>query len=129
MRRILFSVFLVLFVAVGVFADSGDATQLGKSGDWGSTIAATAYDGKLYTVEEDGTLYETNTSNGKWKKIADGYENTVVLAANDKGLFTIEDDGTLYSINPSNGKWKQVGKTGDYGNTIAARYRQICLQH
>jgi hypothetical protein len=84
------------------------------SSDYGKTIAITAMDNKLYSIEKDGSLYETEPD-GTWRQIGEtgDFHGAKLLAAYDGWLWTIEQ-GTLYKTNPSTSKWKQVGKTGDW---------------
>lgn len=71
-------------------------TQMGKAGDWEDTIAWASDRGSLWSIETDGTLYQTN-ANGDYKQVgAKGtYSGMTNLAALNSYLYTIEN-GTLY---------------------------------
>ena len=93
---------------------------LGTPGNWAGTIAGTALDGKLYTVEAGGKLYATDPADGSWTPLGGAdFANTAFLFAAGDSLVSIEKDGTLYLIDPQDGSWKQSGPSGGWANTIA----------
>ena len=93
---------------------------LGTPGNWAGTIAGTALDGKLYTVEASGKLYATDPADGSWTPLGGAdFANTAFLFAAGDSLVSIEKDGTLYLIDPQDGRWKQSGPSGGWANTIA----------
>src|SRR6185295_16919233 len=90
-------------------------------GAWSNTIALTTMNGRLYTVETSGALYQTDLGTGKWIKIGKSeFGNTRYLFAGSQHLYTIETDGSLYRVSPANGSWGRVGAAGEWRNTIAA---------
>src|SRR5258708_2857516 len=73
-------------------------------GEWSNTIAVTTLNGRLYSIETGGALYQTDLSNGKWIQIVKSeFANTRFLFAGSQNLYTIETDGSLYRVNPANG--------------------------
>ena len=52
-----------------VQAMPGSWKQVGQSGAWHRTTAATGLQGKLYTTESNGGLYATDVTTGHWKQI------------------------------------------------------------
>jgi len=89
----------LLFLNLSLFSVPGDWKQLGKPGEWKGTIAGAVISNSLYTVEQDGTLYVTDLTNGKWTKIGKPeFAHTLFMFANNNQLFTIEGDGSLYAI-------------------------------
>jgi len=73
--------------------------------------------GFIYSIEKDGTLFETDPS-GKYRQLGDKgeFRNVDNLAALDGWLWTVES-GVLYKSNPKNGRWEKVST--DYGDTEA----------
>lgn len=108
-----------LIVATGLAVQA--KTPIGKEGDWANTIAATVFNGNLYTVEKGGALYMTTPADGAWKQIGKpDFANTLFLLALSDKLVSIEKDGSLFLIEPADGSWRQSGKTADWAGTIAA---------
>ena len=103
-------------------ASAGEFSKqtLGTPGNWAGTIAGTALDGTLYTVETAGSLYATDPTDGSWNKLGNSdFANTAFLFAAGEKLVSIEKDGSLYLIDPADGSWKQSGPSGGWANTIA----------
>ena len=83
---------------------------MGQAGDWKNTIAGATLNGRIYTVEQSGALYETNPATGIWRQIGKPeFGKTQFMFGTTSWLYSIED-GDLYRINPSNGSWGAVGK-------------------
>ena len=99
---------------------TGQKQRLGEEGAWKGTIAGARHKGKLYTVEDNGGLYVTNTDTGEWKQIgkADFSATKFVFTVADH-LCTIDNDGNLYSVDPKNGSWTRLGDAGAWKGTIA----------
>jgi hypothetical protein len=64
-RALAFS--LVIATAQMAAATPGAWKQVGPTGGWKNTTAATGLGGKLYTTEGSGALYVTNVDAGTWK--------------------------------------------------------------
>jgi hypothetical protein len=94
--------------------------QIGEAGAWKRTIAGTAMDGLIYTVEQSGALYVTDPATGKWRRIGSGdFHGTRHMFAVSPDLYTIESSGSLYQVKPASGSWKQLGPAGAWKATIA----------
>lgn len=107
---------------VGTAAFAGEFTKqaLGSPGNWAGTIAGTALDGKLYTVETAGNLYATDPADGSWTQLGGAdFANTAFLFAAGESLVSIEKDGSLFLIDPADGSWKRSGPAAGWANTIA----------
>ena len=91
--------------------------QVGKKGDWANTVEVVPMNGIIYSIEKDGTLFETDPS-GKYRQLGDkgAFRNVDNLAALDGWLWTVES-GVLYKSNPKSGRWEKVST--DYGDTEA----------
>lgn len=115
------SLFIAVIFSSMVIAQSGSWKQLGKAGDWANTALAVESKSKIYTIEKNGTLLETDPLTGISKQIGKpDYQNTRFLFAANNLIYTIETSGSLYSINPVDGSWKQIGKQGAWENTVTA---------
>ena len=100
----------------------GSWKQVGQSGAWHRTTAATGLQGKLYTTESNGGLYATDVTTGHWKQIGkQDFVNTRFLIGIGNMLYSIERSGTLLRINPSDGSWETIGQNGAYRNTTLSR--------
>ena len=74
--------------------------KLGKA-EWGKTLHAVADGGVLYSIENDGSFYATDLSNGAYRRIGKpDYQNTIGILAERGTVITLEKDGSLYRINP-----------------------------
>jgi hypothetical protein len=118
--RLLFLALMIVAPFQTTFAGIGDKTRLGQPGDWKDTIALTTYNDRLYSVEKNGALYETDLSNGKWRQLGKpDFVNTRHIFAVNESLYTIEADGTFYRVSPADGSWAKVGQAGAWKNTLA----------
>ena len=61
---------LILATAQMAAAAPGAWKQVGPTGEWKRTTAATSLGGRMYTTEGSGGLYVTNVDTGTWKKLA-----------------------------------------------------------
>ena len=111
----------VLGVALDQEGAAGGWAQVGPDAAWKATIAGTILQGRMYTVESDGTLYATNLKTGAWEPLGKPvFRNTRFMLAEGTELYTVESTGNLYHVNPANGGRKQVGPDGAWKATIAA---------
>ncbi|MDF2435708.1 MAG: hypothetical protein K0Q95_84 [Bacteroidota bacterium] len=95
--------------------------QLGKPGDWSNTIKAVESNGKIYAVENSGTLTVTDLSSGVIKPLGHpDYQSTNLIFANNNQLYTIDTGGTLYSVSTVDGSWKRVVEEANWPNTVTA---------
>ncbi len=115
--------FLATVLVVGELqARPGTWVRVGKAGAWRGTIAGTAHNGKISTVERNGRLSVTNPRTGIWRAVGKPeFRNTRFMFAVGGSLYTIERSGSLYRVNPRNGRWSRVGKAGMTGNPAWAR--------
>ena len=91
------------------FAPDGSWRGVGQSGAWRNTIVGATLNGRIYTVERGGTLYETNPATGAWKQIGKPeFAKTDYMFGTGDSLYTIES-GNLYRVNPVTGAWGPVG--------------------
>lgn len=93
--------------------------QSSEPGAWCATVAGVGHKGRLYTIEQDGSLYKTGTRSGRSEKLDGGYD-TKFLVSDGEMLVAIEKHGALFTIDPSTGDWQQLGDSNDWGDTIAA---------
>jgi hypothetical protein len=83
---------------------------VGSPGEWKNTIGGTTLDGRIYTVERGGALYETNPATGAWRQIGKAeFGKTQFMFGADGSLYSLEN-GDLYRINPTNGSWVGIGQ-------------------
>lgn len=94
---------------------NGKYNQVGKDWDWQKTVIFTGLNGKIYSVEKDGTLYVTDPGAGDSKKISgnDFSETAGMFSVNGK-LFIVSKDGQLTQVNPEDGKGAKIGKPDDW---------------
>jgi hypothetical protein len=80
---------------------AGAWRQLGQKGIWAGTAALAAMDGRLWSIEDDGTLYRTDQQ-GRYEQVGrkGAFRHAHLLAAMDRKLWTVEN-GTLYSFDPT----------------------------
>lgn len=101
-------------------AGRGHRRQVGEAGAWKGTIAGTTLDGLIYSVEQDGALYATDPSTGRWRPVGHvEFHDTRHLFALGPDLYTIESTGSLFRVRPTDGSWEQVGAAGAWRGTIA----------
>jgi hypothetical protein len=98
----------------------GKRTSVGAPTAWKDTKAGVVLNGRLFTVEASGHLYETDLITGDWKPIGNPeFANTAKLFASGASLYSIENDGSLYRINPKNGTWSALGEPQAWKDTQA----------
>jgi len=99
----------------------GSSRPAGVKGAWKSTLAGTTLNGKLYTVETSGELYETDLATGIRKEIGKpefaATATSGMWSANGK-LYTCEANGALFEVNQETGVWKRIGATEEWKGTI-----------
>src|SRR5215213_1661916 len=97
----------------------GTWRQIGEQGDWEGTVAMTAMNGMIWSIEADGTLFST-TRGGEYEQVGPrgAFKNATMLEALDGNLYTIEN-GTLYRTNPTTKRWRQLGQAGEWESTVA----------
>ncbi len=99
---------------------TGEKKQVGDAGVWKGTLAGAVLKGQLYTTEDNGGLYVTNTETGEWKQIGKAeFGNTTFMFAARERIYTIESDGSLYKVDPVDGSWAQLGDAGAWKGTLA----------
>ncbi|MBK8952482.1 MAG: hypothetical protein IPM85_09570 [Chitinophagaceae bacterium] len=71
--------------------------RIGKA-EFASTQHLFEAAGKLYSIEKDGSLYETSEADGNRKKVgtSNAWANSIAGATLAGKLYTIENDGSLY---------------------------------
>ncbi len=89
---------------------SADWKQIGEAGEWSQTVAMTGMNGDIWSIEADGTLFQTDKS-GHYEQIGPKgfFKHASTLEGLDGLLYTIEG-GTLFRTDPANLNWQQVGK-------------------
>jgi hypothetical protein len=93
--------------------NDGTWQQMGGSGDWKQTVAATSLGERIFTIESGGGLYAVNPQNGGWRQLGKSeFGNTRLLFASRSSLYTIENDGSLYEVSPTDGTWGRIGEAG-----------------
>lgn len=112
--------FMLMVFSLILPGQAGSWKQVGKPKAWAGTIAGVALNGKLYTVEQSGTLYATDPASGAWKQLGKpDFAATTLMMAVAGRLFTIEKDGSLYTIDPASAVWQRLGAAGSWAGTIA----------
>lgn len=88
------------------------------STDYGDTEAMVGMNGMIYTIESDGTVYETD-KNGNYKRLGDKgeFRHATLFEGMDGWLWTVEQ-GALYKTNPRSARWETVDKDG-WEKTVA----------
>ncbi|TAE33869.1 MAG: hypothetical protein EAZ92_00340 [Candidatus Kapaibacterium sp.] len=88
------------------------------STDYGDTEAMVGLNGMIYTIESDGTVYETDKQ-GNYRRLGDkgDFRNTKLFEGMDGFLWTVEQ-GALYKTNPRSMRWETVDKSG-WEQTVA----------
>jgi hypothetical protein len=77
---------------------------------WHQQAANTGHQTRIYTVEQNGALYETDTRTGAWKQIGKAeFGKAKFMCWSSDSLYIIEDDG-LFRMNPFNGFRTAIGK-------------------
>ncbi|MFO0810048.1 MAG: hypothetical protein U0746_15610 [Gemmataceae bacterium] len=119
-KQVLLATVLGLSVCGALQAGPGDWERIGRAGDWKGTIAGAVLKGRIYTVEREGGLYETEPSTGQWRLLAtSGFSETAFMFAVGSSLYTIETNGNLYRVDPASGRWEALGSAGNWKGTIA----------
>ena len=108
--------------------ETGQWSILGKAGDWINTVLAVPVYGYLYSIEKNGTLYETGGSlyligtsgnlmqvsevDGSWKQVLppQSLTNSIAAAVLSGKLFSLENDGTLIRYEVPAGTKTVLGK-------------------
>ena len=107
---------LVLFTVSG-YGQNLSKVRIGNAAEWVGTIAIVIHQGSLFTVEQDGVLYRTDLSNGRWRAIGKPeFGGTDYLFSAANRLISLEG-GSLYFINPETGAWQMLGGPGEWANT------------
>lgn len=92
-----------------VSAQTGTATMVGPEGGWSAAISATVLNNKLYTVETDGAIYETDlTTTAKTAIGKAEYGNSRFIFATTTNLFIIDYNGTMFKVDPVKGGKEKV---------------------
>ncbi len=88
------------------------------STDYGDTEAMVGMNGMIYTIESDGSVYETDKQ-GNYKRLGDkgDFQHATLFEAMDGYLWTVEQ-GALYRTNPRSARWETVDKDG-WEKTVA----------
>ncbi|HWA99678.1 MAG TPA: transglutaminase domain-containing protein [Pirellulales bacterium] len=77
----------------------GAQTAVGKPGQWKGVLAAAALNGRLYTTEHDGGLYQTELNSGVRNRIGrPDFGATVLMFPVGDRIYTIDADGTMHTV-------------------------------
>jgi hypothetical protein len=97
---------------------TGTQTHIGNP-DFAGIIRLWSANGKLYSHDKSGTLYEVNIADGGSKQIGatEGWADTKTGVVINNMLYTVESSGTLYETDLTTGKWKQIGNS-EFQNTL-----------
>lgn len=90
---------------------SGNWRGLGNPGEWANTQTAAAFAGKLYTVEADGTLYETDLSTGRWRAYTGDYSATLGILTSQGVIWTVDSNGYIWKVATADGSWTALSET------------------
>jgi hypothetical protein len=98
----------------------GERIRVGESGAWKGAVAAAALGGRIYTVENDNRVYETDPGTGGRRPLgAEVFAGTRRLLAGDGLLYVVGPDGSLAAVNPADGSSRVVGPAPDWETTVA----------
>ncbi len=90
--------------------DEEDFTELGEGYD---TDALWFWQGYVYVLESDGTLYKVNAHDGEYEQFGEegAYDDTLAATIHNGVFFAIEDDGSLGATRLEDGAYEEL--TGD----------------
>ena len=105
--------------------------QVGKA-EFGNTKYLFDANGKLFSIEKDGSLYEISQSDGSRKKtgVSGAWVETIAGTTMNGKLYTIENDGSLFETDLSSGIRQQIG-VSTWGNTrfmVAAKGKLYIIE-
>jgi hypothetical protein len=97
---------------------TGAQTKLGDP-DFAATWKMWTANGKLYTIETSGTLYEINPADGKWKQVGADFslKYTIAGVVFNNLFYAAQLGGELLEINLTTSESKQLG-TAAFGSTV-----------
>jgi outer membrane protein assembly factor BamB len=87
--------------------DGGDATELGEGYD---TKALYFWQGYVYVLENDGSLYKVDAETGEYELFgAEGaYDDTLAATIHQGVFYAVEDDGALGATNLEDGVYQEL---------------------
>lgn len=103
----------VYFVDEDGLLQAGDPTsgedfeELGEGYD---TDALWVWQGYVYVLETDGTLYKVNTHDGEYEQFGDegAYDDTLAATMHNGVFYAIEDDGALGATRLEDGAYEEL---------------------
>lgn len=118
MKRIV--TIVLLLAATFANAQSGTATNIGPEGAWTNVISATILNDKMYTVEKNGAIYETDLVSTFRTQIGkrEFEKGKFIFAANNM-LYVIDYEGTMFKVNATTGVKEQLGIKGTWSQMYA----------
>jgi hypothetical protein len=95
-----------------------------------SVISLAATDNRLFTANEEGSLWSADLSrnNPEWLKI-EAVNNIVCLTANDKILYALTKDGIIYKCEPGRKDYKWLKIAYRNGQTIKEDIKDITVSN
>ena len=69
-------------------------------------------DGKLYTSDSNGVVYQVNPTNGSLTTVGSNGVANFGIGSTTSGLYAVDNLLNLYSINPGTGAAAKIGATG-----------------
>ena len=101
-------------------AQSGSTTMIGAEGGWGNVISATTLNDKMYSVEKNGRIYETDLTTTLRTPIGkqDFDKAKFIFSANNM-LYVIDYEGTMFKVNVTTGVKEQLGVRATWSQMFA----------
>jgi len=90
---------------------TGDSVKLGPP-QWTSTRIWVAAGKSIFSIDNDGSLYQVSVKDGKWQRIgaAGGFASVRQAAASSGFLYGLTSGGQLLKINLQTGASSKIGK-------------------
>jgi hypothetical protein len=108
---------LTVLVAGIANAQSGATNMIGPEGGWSATVYATVLNEKLYTVENNGGIYETDLTTTEKKPIGPAsFGNSRFIFSANSSLYVIDFNGTIFKVDPATAKKEKVGIEGAWSD-------------
>ena len=111
---------MLLLVAVFANAQSGSTTNIGPEGAWANVVSATVLNDKMYTIEKNGRIYETDLTTTMRTPLGkqDFDKGKFIFSANNM-LYVIDYEGTMFKVDATTGVKEQVGIRATWSQTYA----------
>ncbi|VTU34839.1 putative protein related to plant photosystem II stability/assembly factor [Variovorax sp. PBL-H6] len=88
----------------------------------GSKLAASVFDGQIYTSTDSGASWTAHESDRAWQSIASSADGTKLVAADGRlgQIYTSTDSGVSWTARDSGRRWSSVASSADGSKLVAA---------